>query len=211
MAEHHYRRKNISILVFKDLETGRTLDRWRNPYIDEIVSPEFNYVGPLAVVLTPHGHVPEDAYADKSYLARSPLLWDWRTSGNTVWVTRDVLNEGSFRRRSQDANESLELDYILTEFQTYQTTLSDLSNSALTSVSSTMTMTARFGWYPWMRMGGIEGGLVWHSSGRKTEEVSALPQAFVNECESLWPNSILAPDRAVRGNARVPPDSVNDC
>ena len=88
------------------------------------------YVGPLAVVLTPHGHVPEDAYADKSYLARSPLLWDWRTSGNTVWVTRDVLNEGELSPpECQDANESLELDYILTEFQTYQTTLSDLSNS----------------------------------------------------------------------------------
>ena len=66
---------------------------------------------------------------------------------------------------------------------------------------STMTMTARFGWYPWMRMGGIEDDLIWSSSGRKTEEAAALPQAFVEECESLWPNSILAPDRAVRGNA----------
>lgn len=61
---------------------------------------------------------------------------------------------------------------------------------------------ARFGWYPWMHMGDVEGDLIWHSSGRKIEHASDLPQAFVDECESLWPNSILAPDRAIRGNAR---------
>lgn len=201
LAEHHYRRENISILVFKDLETGRTLDRWRNPYTDEVVSPEFMYGGPLAVVLTPHGQVLEEAFADKSYLGRSPLLWDWRTSGNTVWVTRDVLSEESYRSRNEGVDESLDLNYILTEFQTYQTTLSELSNTSLPSVTSTMTMTARFGWHPWMHMGEIDGDLIWHSSGRKIEKVSDLPQAFVQECESLWPNSILAPDRAVRGNA----------
>lgn len=201
IAEHHYRRENISILVFKDLETGRTLDRWRNPYTDEVVYPEFMYGGPLTVVLTPRGQVLEEAFADKSYLTGSPLLWDWSRSGNTVWVTRDVLSEERFRSGNEDVDESFKINYILTEFQTYQTTLSELTNTSLPSVSSTMTMTARFGWYPWMRMGDMEGDLIWHSSGRKIEEVADLPRAFVEECESLWPNSILAPGRAVRGNA----------
>ena len=193
LARDVYRRHYLNAVLIRDLYTNEVAEgQWRNPFTGEHVRPKHMFVGPGTTILSPRGYVSEEIYdAGIDAQTGEPFIWDWRESGDTIWSTRDVLTKTPVQNPPSGRKHN-----ITTEFQTYRAKLSEFRDPNLTSVPCTMTMTARFNWFPWMEMGDREGSIIWHSVGRKFKSVSDLPASFVAELETRWPNVIQKPEEA---------------
>jgi hypothetical protein len=176
--EGGYQRLHKEVGYYTDLQTGKVIDRWFNPWLQREVE----------VV-----HIQNDP-VNRKFLA-SRISFRINESGDDIAFYREVplrypnpldrLNYPLYS--SGDFYEAIEM------FNTFARRR-DLENRGLTTVPSTGSWSRMGPWLPWMEMGLHQGFLLYHSRALKPAEgLAAIPASLVDEVRRRHPAYLEAP------------------
>jgi hypothetical protein len=192
---------------YKDIDTGRIIDRWKNPYSDEWVDVLHVQNDPVNLVVT--NQVPQfppkpglefrfgNYGRDKAFV----LPWmvdragDWASCMYDVHGRRpNPLPPAQWPRES--SGEFLRVS------ETFQMggPLSQLENPEVTSVRQVGGWQRVADWLPWMLMDQRRGHLFYRCVTRKYGRVEELPRHVLDYTEKNFPQFLKAPDGWVAKN-----------
>ncbi len=180
---------------FTDLDTGRVLDRWRNPYTNEDVEP-FHIANPA--VNRPLSPVVRDTRFYDTVTGTEPkerpFILDWKLAGDHAFVEQrthvyanNPLDPAVWKRESSGAHIQV------ADFQSYVVSLAALQNPRLTSVPYFGHWEHWRPWQPWMLMGAREGGCLYSATTGSASSLEELPPDLVNLVREREPEFLVAP------------------
>jgi hypothetical protein len=173
-----------TVTFFRDVDTGRMIDSFDNPYTGEVneVTPAVQGGGPgrgfnysvRGIRPTPFmGQMPE-----------RPLLLDWSFARDVVWLHNQTqYPPGMPPPRAQR--------------QTMFVPLAAFNDPAVNNLPTVFSSTVFMPWLKWMQMGNRPGHVVWHASGAKLESIEQLPAEYRQRAEREYPQYMTA-DPAAR-------------
>lgn len=141
---------------YTDLETGKVLDDWRNPYTNEMVKvPEYRSEPKKFKIdenLVFSSAVPgPDVHFEQS--VAPPIIL-----GNDIWFTETIAVSGHLPGRTQPLRYQ--------EMKTMHARLGELASvSAKRGVPCDTHVTASVNWAPWQKMGDRPGHLINNADG----------------------------------------------
>jgi Protein of unknown function (DUF1838) len=172
------------VAYYRDLKTGKILDKWENP-----VTGKTNDV--LQVINDPVNGI----------YGRPGSSLPWRVKGDDVFLTVDVplaypnaLLPGDF------PEESTGPMYYATESFMFFAKQSDFDNPKLTSVPSTYSWARTGPWLPWMKMGQRPGYVLYTGQGKKLKGAAELDPVVREYTEKNYPDFMSAPKTLVTPN-----------
>ncbi len=179
-------RKELGFFV--DLETGRVLDRWINPYtneevrVDHIANPAINeevkpYIGASGL------------YEEVNPETARPFLLDWTAVGDRAITERHVhlwvnnpLDPEVWKRESSGPM------IAISDSNVYNVSLADLQNPRLTKVPSQGHWVHQRPWQPWMLMGQQEGFISYNCVTGSADSLDDLPEQTVALAHERFPD-----------------------
>ncbi|NWG69997.1 MAG: DUF1838 domain-containing protein [Parvularculaceae bacterium] len=169
------------LLIYTDPATGKPLKTWNNPWTGESVD-----------VL----HVANDPVNGK-YRSKTrdgkPYIWNGTISGGRWWQTTTVP---LFYPNPLGGAYQPEVGgtYHATEMFNFFGDAASLLDPAKTSAEQVTVGWVRISdWLPWMRMGGREGVIYFHTAGRKLGSFEELPALLKNEIATHYPDYASPP------------------
>ncbi len=181
---------SLEIAFTVDRESDELLERFRNPYTGELLTPRDVPVGPATIRYAASG--PEFPVelpgADLDVRPRIELL---AREGGELWLREDT--QSVVTPQAGDGPP-----FLVTDWATYRATLADLENPALASAPCTVSFQAISSWPRWLAMGEREGGTLSRGSGRKVERYAELPASFRQRLEQAFPDIARDPAAALR-------------
>jgi hypothetical protein len=181
---------------FTDLETGRALDTWRNPFTNEDVQP-FHIANP-AVNRPIEPVVRDTRFYDTvagSAPKERPFVLDWRIAGDRAFVeqrshvwAKNPLDPQVWKRES--AGPQIQVS----DLQSYTVRIADLQDPKRTSVPYWGHWTHWRPWQPWMLMGDRAGGCLYSATTGSAGSLEDLPQDIVSLVRERRPEFLVAPD-----------------
>ena len=164
------------LLIYTDVATGQPLKTWNNPWTGETVE-----------VL----HVANDPVNGK-YRSKTrdgkPYTWDGTISGGRWWQTTTVPLfypnplAGAYQPEVGGTYHATEM------FNFFGDTASLLDPAKKSADQVTVGWARMSDWLPWMKMGGREGVIYFHTAGRKLESFDQLPAMLKNEIKTHYPD-----------------------
>ena len=186
---------NRECAFYTDLQTGKFIDQWKNPYTGEMcdVKPIHNATVNAHLVVSEKVGTAIEMDFDGT-LMEVPLPLGWETFGDKLLSTFEVhtgfpseLTPEKWPRES--AGSFLRIAEI---FQRVAS-LADLENPDLTSADFSGTWTRVGPWLPWMRQGQAEGSLLFRTFMTKLESADQLPPDLKAIITERLPDYFQAP------------------
>jgi len=154
-----------TVSFFYDIETGKMLDTFDNPYTGKRNKVEaavqgggagfgFNY-SINGVRLT--------KLLDK--LPDKPLLLQWSSVRDVIWMHAETAYPPGMKQPRKQR-------------QTMFAPLDDFVNREIRNLPTTFSATVFENWPGWMDMGDLPGHVIWHASGAKIGSLDELPGDF---------------------------------
>ncbi|AXB80520.1 DUF1838 family protein [Novosphingobium sp. P6W] len=148
------------IVFYRDLETGKILETWRNPYTNEdvkvvpIANDPFNFT-----ISEFEPEPPSYGGLNQDKPPRRPLLLDWQEApgGMILLNTRIDLYYPNALRPDKWVRESSGWMNRVSEYFTYYMKREDVANTRLTHIPHVGSWTRITPWLPWMMMGQAQG------------------------------------------------------
>lgn len=195
-----YRLAWKEIAFIKDAVTGRILDRWRNPLIDEEVDVR-HIMNPAAnATLRPRDEGLEASFAtsevDKPPRANgsNDFILPWQTIGahtsvwnDTVLAMKHTLDPKVWVRESSGERISIG------EFFQLVARTDELFDDRLNQVPYTGSWQRIASWHPWMLMGQRPGKLFYRATTQRLTGPDQLPPAFLAALEQRQPDYLKTP------------------
>lgn len=181
-------RSTIYEITFKrDLETGKLLERWNNPFTGRTDELMDSIGGPQERLYNDWGF----DRPDRARGPDNPRLFDWTIVNDTAWFTWDAFLR--FRNPVQPDvyPEHSSGEFLnLVNLTNYYAKLSDLENPNVLNTPATMFWNAIAGWQPWMRMGQRPGTLIHKSIGVQLDSFEDLPKEVFEAGEAKYPGCL---------------------
>jgi Protein of unknown function (DUF1838) len=180
-AEHggEYELIGNTVTFFRDLESGRMIDTFANPWTGKdnkvavatqggSAGAGFNYSVKGIRFTKAMAQIPD-----------KPLVLDWSFARDMVWLHAETAYPPGMappraQRRSMFAP------------------VKDFANRRLASLPTVFTATVFNPWPKWMEMTGQPGHVVWHASGVKLRSVEDLPAEYKKRVEQEYPKLLSA-------------------
>lgn len=169
---------------YRDLETGKILEQWKNP-----ISGESNEV--MAVANDPVNMVMSPA-----------MKLPWLVQGDDVMLSLNIplaypnpLQPDAYPKASSGPM------YVGSEHFMFHASGSDLANPALKSAPVSYGWTRVGPWLPWMQLGTLPGELLYIAQGAKLASFEQMPQDIRQVVKSKYPEYEQAPRTWVQPNA----------
>jgi hypothetical protein len=178
-----------TVTFFRDVATGRFLERWQNPYTGESVAvpPAIQGGGPGRGFNYSVKGMRFTKLLDQ--LPEKPLVLDWTFARDMVWLHNETpYPPGLPPPRAQR--------------QTMFAPVKDFVGRT-PRLPAVFSSTVHMPWLKWMAMGDRPGHLVWHASGAKLASIAELPSEYRARAEREFP-ALLTADPA-RADERVMP------
>lgn len=161
---------------FQDVQTGKYLREWKNPYNGEICEvPLIGRDGMVGrVVLTPTG-IPLGLSSGVrgKFLLGAPTVRTgmvWLTDDTAVLIPRPVPGK---------PGEPLQQKMVSTSgLATFVARESDVRDARLEFVPVNTSFVEVSEWWPWMKMGQLDGFMTWRLYGSKLRGPHELPASF---------------------------------
>lgn len=176
---------------FKDAQTGEYLRQWRNPYDGELCEvPLIGRDGAVGrVVLTPSGE-PQGLSSGVSgkFMLGAPAVRNgmmWLTDDTAVLIPRPVPGRPGEPPRQKMVSTS--------GLTTYGARESDVRDPRLGFVPVNLSFVEVSEWWPWMKMGAIEGFMTWRLYGSKLRGPHELPAEFAGFLADRRPGWLESP------------------
>jgi hypothetical protein len=180
---------------FTDLETGRVLDRWRNPYTNEDVEP-FHIANP-AVNRPIEPVVRDTRFYDTvagSEPKERPFVLAWRAAGGRAFVetrshvwAKNPLDPAVWTRESAGPNVQV------MDAMSYSVALDELQDPKRTTCAYVGHWVHLRPWQPWMLMGSAPGGCLYSATTGCASSLDGLPEHIVGIVRERAPEFLVAP------------------
>ena len=186
ISDTEYGARALEVAYFTDLDTGRLLERWRNPFSGKMVSIPQTRMGPSTLVLTadrlrvdvPQG---EAAGMQLKHRFREPVV-----QGDHVWITEEINVSASAR------NENTK-PFVYNEMSTYHSLKSHLDDPDRRAVPVSVDFHGLVTFRPWMGFGDIPGHSTSRAAGRRAERIEDLPAYYLELTEQHHPDVLNNP------------------
>ena len=173
-----------TVTFFRDVATGRMIDRLQNPYTSAVntVPAAVQGGGPGRGFNYSVKGIRATKFVDQ--LPEKPLVLDWTFARDMVWLHNETAYPpGMAPPRAQR--------------QTMFAPVKTLTDQRRDSLPAVFSSTVFMPWFKWMEMGDRPGHLVWHASGAKLESIDDLPDEYRRRAEQEYPQLLTAdPARA---------------
>jgi hypothetical protein len=182
------------VFVYLDLDTGRIIDEWDNPFNGECVKVDHLFNDPVnhrIGLVFPRNYNPG---TPERQVPPAPFVMPWSILGsqatfffdtNTKW--KNVLDPRVWRRESTG-------DYVrVTESEWYTASLADIEDPEMRNVPYVGGWSRLGPWLPWMLMGGRPGHLRYRGKKTKLASVEQLNEPLRSYVK-LRPRFLHAPD-----------------
>ncbi len=172
-----FRSVSREILLFKDPKTGEILRKWANPWTGEevevihIANDPVNMRGPMYAMS-----------ADGK-----PHKADFTAVGNRAWSGGEapLYYKNPMAGDYQDFVGNM---YHAMEALNTYTYVDDLLDASQPKLKSSTLSWARFSeWFPWMKMGGRSGMMIFTTVGGRVASFKDLPDSIRKEIEANYP------------------------
>ncbi len=168
-----------TVTFFRDVETGKMLDVFKNPYTGEenAVKPAVQGGGPgRGFNYSVRGIRPTPFMAS---MPEYPLILDWSFVRDMVWLHNQTqYPPGMPPPRAQR--------------QTMFVPLAQFNDRQVRNLPTVFSSTVFMPWLKWMNMGNRPGHVVWHASGAKLESIDQLPTEYRRRAETEYPQYMTA-------------------
>lgn len=174
-----YVQSGRTLTFFRDLETEKMIDSWKNPYTGKTVTPKSNTLGGddgfyLSTkglrFKTQLGKVPD-----------KPLKLNWYAHGDLIWMIKD--------------RGLAEMPQPWLECSSTFGWVKEFADPKVKNASSWFSSTYIAPYLPWMEMGDTPGHVVWHAAGRKLKSVDELPPGYLARARKDAPQQLDARPR----------------
>ncbi len=180
---------------FTDLETGRVLDRWRNPFLGEDVEP-FHIANP-AVNRWIRPVVRDERFyerAEGTEPPERPFVLPWRRAGDRVFLEQrthfwaaNPLDPAVWKRESSGPRIQV------SDMMTYNARWSELSDPARPSVDYWGHWVHVRPWQPWMLMGARPGHCLYSCQTGSAATLGDVPGEILAIARERAPDFLEAP------------------
>lgn len=171
------------VAYFTDLETGKVMDRWANPYTGETVDVAHTFSKPARVVIGEDLAIkaePAIPGLQIRHATLSPLI-----IGQDLWWTEEVLTEAQIPGMAKPLNYS--------EVVTFQTSVAELAANNAKRVTCRNAYTSVVNWRPWLKMGEAPGHLMGNGAGAWGVAMKDLPAAWLEATKARHPDVLADP------------------
>ncbi|MEA5505044.1 DUF1838 family protein [Halotia wernerae UHCC 0503] len=158
---------SLETVFLSDVETGEPLSTWRNPYTGEGLPVKMTPVGPTTI-----------AYQADNSRTLPRELGGSRLEATSIRHAPEIVNDDVFLRADDQAkvfSPGRATPFEVNDLTTYQGSLRELSDPAVTMASARAFFAEVTGWQRWMKMGDRPGGLTSRSSGAKVKSCAEMP------------------------------------
>ena len=182
----HY--SNLYEITFKrDLETGKLLETWDNPFTGRKDTVIDSVGGPQERIYNKWGF----DRPDRARTAETPRLLPWTIIYDTAWFTWDAFLRFKNPLQPDAFPEMSSGEYLnLLNLTNYYGQLSLIEDPDVLNMPATLFWNAVTEWQPWMRMGQRPGCLVYKSVGVKLDSFQDLPKEVFEAGEARYPGCL---------------------
>lgn len=182
LPDGNWRRMLREIVFYRDLETGKILETWRNPYTNEdvrvvpIANDPFNYT-----IADTVGAPPSYGGLQTVQVAPKPYLLDWSDGPDGTLICRtgidmiypSALQPDKWPRESAGSMNRVSEHFIFTVKR------KDVENPAMTHVPAIGAWSRITPWLPWMLMGQAPGNISYFTNFATLHSLADLPADLV--------------------------------
>lgn len=197
LPDGNWRRLLKEVVFYRDLETGRIMDTWQNPYTGEAVK-----VVPIAN--DPYNYDIRDtkpqppSYGGLNTETRKPepFLLDWSDGpdGTLILETGIDLFYPAALQPAQWPRESAGTFNRVSEHFLFFVKRKDIENPRLTALPITGSWSRLTPWLPWMLMGQAPGCINYFASFATIQNgIAGLPADMVAAAKAIDPGYLEAP------------------
>lgn len=191
LDDMRYEVKTMSAIFYTDLETGKLIDSFDNPYTGEKIPVRQPTIG---VSTRTHGKTglearpPRPGIDMKEYGDIGPA---W-VIGDDVWCQADT----GFRI---EANDERPLPTQINDWFTYHGSISEVSDANVKSAQATQNFNDINTWPAWLNMGDHPGNYVSRGFGRKVSSMTAMPESWQALMRDQYPREFADPQSRIDG------------
>ncbi len=194
--EGGYRQLRHELVVYKDLETGKILKTWTNPYTNEAVRvvPIFNDPFNYNITLT-HPEPWSLGGLNKEKAPPGPLLLPWSIKGDMLLLSIDVhFYYPNALQPDKWPRESAGPMVQMSEFYRHYCRLEDMKNPALTQVPVWGVWGRITPWLPWMLMGTAPGHVMYEVDFACSSRPGDASPELMALIEAEYPKLLTPPE-----------------
>lgn len=181
--------------LYTDLETGKILEEWTNPYLNEkvkvvpIANDPFNHT--IRATVSPP---PSYGGLNKEQREPKPLQLNFTRRGDMLHMMQHInLFYPSALQPSKWPRESGHPFSQVTEMFMYFIPWADMQNPELTSVEYSGTWARTTPWFPWMLMGPTPGHCQYYTFMGGVDSLAKVNQNTLDYVAEKYPKYLKAP------------------
>ena len=196
LPDGNWRRLLREIVFYRDLETGKILESWQNPYTGErvnvvpIANDPFNFTIANTVQPPPsYGGLQTEKPKPK------PFLLDWSDGPGGTLICRtgiDMIYPGALQPDKWPRESAGPMNRVSEHF-IYTIKRKDAENRALTNLPLTGSWSRITPWLPWMLMGQAPGHVSFFTYFATLKSLAELPADLVAAARAVSPKYLAAP------------------
>lgn len=178
LADGRYEGLTYEVAYFTDLETGKVMDRWLNPYTNQTVDVAHTFAPVARIVIGESLEImPEPAIPglQMRHATRPPLI-----IGPDLWWTEEVFTQAQI--------PGLPAPLRYSEVVTLQASLAELASPKGARVTCRNAYASVVNWRPWLKMGDAPGHLMGNGAGAYGIAMADLPTAWIEATKARHPD-----------------------
>lgn len=168
-GEDAFEARTLEVAFFTDTDTGRMLERWKNPVTGRVVDVPRTRMGPSRITLTADGLEVERPAGAAAGLELRHRFLPPVTVGEHVWITEDIRVDGGGDPQP----------FVYNEFTTYHARRADLADAALAAVPTEVSYQSLITYRPWMGFGDAPGHTIARGAGARAARMEDLPPYYL--------------------------------
>jgi hypothetical protein len=188
----------FELTYYTDLETGRLLETYENPYTGATNTVRHVRLGPDIRHQTVEGQLADpDDEAMQSFLQNySTSLGPALINGDSLWLPTSVQARIVFPSPKAP-------DIRISHYTTAMGSLKQATDPEVVSAPCSLAFQNVLKWEPWMQMGEHRGHLMSKAAGRKLERVEDMPDDYLEMAYQQHPKLIADPLATLAGKVAL--------
>lgn len=189
-----YESSFMSTIFYSDLETGKLLETWENPYTGQTREVQQPSVGRIKRTHGLTGVISEPrARAGSGAVSRDEQIGPAWVVNDDVWCNADLVVKA-------ETPNNLDMTIHVNDWSTFHGSISEVSDPDVKSARATHTFNDinTFN-HPWIGMKGVTANSVSRGFGRKSHSVEGMPAAWRGFMADHHPDILADIEGAIDG------------
>ncbi len=183
ISDEAFEARALEIGYFTDLNTGKLLEKWKNPVTGTTVDVPLTRMGPSRIILTADGLTVPRLSGEAAGLQLKHIFQPPVVVGDNVWVTEQINIDGPPGPRP----------FVYNELSTFHARKSELDDPARATVPTQVQYQSLITYRPWMGFGDTPGHTLARGAGMRAASVAELPPYYVELTRRLHPDVLKDP------------------